>query len=112
MLLNIGCGAVARPDWLNLDRVSLALAYALPRAVNPANACFRSHVLQHLTPTEAAAFIAEQFRVLRPRGVIRVVGACGSRVQRFASFALDVPTANIPPSKLDWLHAEVIKVAA
>ena len=80
MLLNIGCGAVAHPDWLNLDMVPrhpLAVAcdlrHGLPLAANAADACYSAHVLEHLTRAEADPFIAEQFRVLRPSGVIRVV---------------------------------------
>ena len=79
MLINIGCGAAAHPDWLNLDMVPLhPLAVAcdlrrgLPLAANAADACYSSHVLEHLTRAEAEPFIAEQFRVLRPNGVIRV----------------------------------------
>ena len=80
MLLNIGCGAVAHPDWLNLDMaprhplaVACDLRRGLPLASNAADACYSSHVLEHLTRAEADPFIAEQFRVLRPNGVIRVV---------------------------------------
>lgn len=80
MLLNIGCGATAHPDWLNLDMVALHplavvcdLRRGLPLAANAADACYSSHVLEHLTRAEADPFIAEQFRVLRPNGVIRVV---------------------------------------
>jgi len=78
--LNIGCGAVAHPDWLNLDmapRHPLAvvcdLRRGLPLADNAADACYSSHVLEHLTRAEADPFIAEQFRVLRANGVIRIV---------------------------------------
>jgi len=80
VLLNIGCGAVAHPDWVNLDMVPrhpLAVACdlrcGLPLASNAADACYSSHVLEHLTRAEADPFIEEQFRVLRPGGVIRVV---------------------------------------
>ena len=60
MLLNIGCGAVAHPDWLNLDMVPrhpLAVAcdlrHGLPLAANSADACYSAHVLEHLTRAEA-----------------------------------------------------------
>jgi hypothetical protein len=35
--------------------------------------CYSSHVVEHLSPQEASAFFEEQYRVLRPGGVIRVV---------------------------------------
>lgn len=80
MRLNIGCGAVAHPDWLNLDMaprhplaVACDLRRGLPLADNAADACYSSHVLEHLTRAEADPFIAEQFRVLRANGVIRIV---------------------------------------
>jgi len=80
VLLNIGCGAVAHPEWLNLDivprhplAVACDLRRGLPLAADAADACYSSHVLEHLAQAEADPFIAEQFRVLRPSGVIRVV---------------------------------------
>ena len=80
MLLNIGCGAVAHPAWLNLDiapRNALAVACdlrcGLPVGNASCDATYSSHVLEQLSASEAVPFLAEQIRVLRPGGVLRVV---------------------------------------
>ena len=80
MLLNIGCGAVAHPAWLNLDiapQNPLALACdlrrGLPLADGSCDATYSSHVLEHLSASESLPFLAEQHRVLKPGGVLRVV---------------------------------------
>lgn len=80
MLVNIGCGAVAHPSWLNLDMapqhplaVVCDLRSGLPLASASSNATYSSHVIEHLSPSESSPFIKEQFRVLKPGGVLRVV---------------------------------------
>ena len=79
-LVNIGCGKVAHADWLNLDlapqhalAVACDLRRGLPLAADTCDATYSSHVLEHLSAAEANPFIAEQYRVLMPGGVIRVV---------------------------------------
>lgn len=79
-LLNIGCGTSCHPDWVNLDLVAQTpevvahdLTKGLPFPDGSADACYSSHVLEHLRAEEADAFLAEQFRVLKTGGVIRVV---------------------------------------
>lgn len=45
----------------------------LPFATHSIDMCYSSHLLEHLSASEAMAFLAEQRRVLKPQGVIRVV---------------------------------------
>ena len=80
LLVNIGCGQVAHPVWLNLDSYPAApkvlrcdLRSGLPCLAGSVTMCYSSHVVEHLSLQEAAAFLAEQYRVLRPGGIIRVV---------------------------------------
>ena len=40
---------------------------------------FSSHVLEHFEKADARAFLAECYRVLKPGGVLRIVGSLGAR---------------------------------
>jgi SAM-dependent methyltransferase len=80
MLLNVGCGQTFHPEWINVDVVPAApgvrrvdLAHGLPFADRSIDACYCSHVLEHLPPEAAARALAEMFRVLRPGGIVRIV---------------------------------------
>lgn len=80
VMVNIGCGTVYHPEWLNLDVVPasntvryLDVRKGLPIADCEAVACFSSHVIEHLPPATADAFLCEQQRVLKPGGILRVV---------------------------------------
>ncbi|MCA0382639.1 MAG: methyltransferase domain-containing protein [Bacteroidetes bacterium] len=79
-LLNLGCGQRFHPDWMNIDFVSHApevmahdLTTGIPVPDNRADAVYHSHVLEHFSKSNGAAFIQECFRVLKPGGVLRVV---------------------------------------
>jgi predicted SAM-dependent methyltransferase len=79
-LVNVGCGATIHPDWINIDLASRHpavrlhdLRTGLPFADGAVDVCYSSHVLEHLTPNQAGFFVREQFRVLKPGGIIRVV---------------------------------------
>ena len=79
-LVNLGCGAVAHPDWVNLDLQPL-LDYVIPAdflgplpfADNSVDAVYHAHVLEHLSREDGRNFLKESVRVLRPGGVLRVV---------------------------------------
>lgn len=80
MLLNVGCGAVAHPAWLNLDlapqhplAVACDLRAGLPVGSASCDATYSSHVLEHLCAAQAVPFLDEQYRVLKPGGIMRVV---------------------------------------
>jgi predicted SAM-dependent methyltransferase len=79
VFVNIGCGASFHPDWTNLDLVPgdplvqrCDILGPLPFRDSTVDACYSSHVLEHLRKDEANNFIAEQYRVLKQGGVIRV----------------------------------------
>jgi SAM-dependent methyltransferase len=80
VLVNLGCGSVHHPAWLNFDFASrdpavrkADLRRRLPFADGAVDAVYHSHVLEHLDRDDAARFLAENARVLRPGGVLRVV---------------------------------------
>lgn len=78
--LNLGCGSSCHPDWVNLDLVpscpmvkACDLRKGIPYPNGSIDACYSSHVLEHMDAKQGAAFLLEQFRVLRRGGIIRVV---------------------------------------
>jgi SAM-dependent methyltransferase len=78
--LNLGCGSVCHPDWVNLDSiasrpdvVACDLRKPLPFANAVAEACYASHVLEHLSLRDARRFVDECYRVLRSGGILRIV---------------------------------------
>jgi predicted SAM-dependent methyltransferase len=78
-LLNVGCGRCYHDDWTNIDLVASGpqvrqhdLRRGLPYDNGRFDAVYHSHVLEHLTPEDAATLLAECGRVLRPGGVLRV----------------------------------------
>lgn len=79
-LLNIGCGNTFHQDWTNLDFVSTYpevtewdLRKGLPFPNGSFDDCYSSHVLEHLTQTQASGFLSEVHRVLKSGGVVRIV---------------------------------------
>jgi predicted SAM-dependent methyltransferase len=80
VMLNIGCGTTYHPDWINIDYISQSsdviscdLTKGLPFHSNTIAVCYSSHVLEHLRKEEAYFFIKEQKRILKTRGIIRIV---------------------------------------
>lgn len=79
LLVNIGCGSTWHPAWVNLDVRPVSpgirswnVADGLPFADGQVQACYASHVLEHLSRHQARTLLAECWRVLRPGGVLRL----------------------------------------
>jgi predicted SAM-dependent methyltransferase len=79
-LINLGCGNTFHSDWTNLDFVSTSpairewdLRKGLPFLDESFDACYSSHVLEHLTQNEASRLLSEIQRILKPGGVARIV---------------------------------------
>lgn len=77
--LNIGCGSTFHPAWTNVDLASASphvqvhdIRSGLPYSSESFDACYHSHVLEHVTREQAERLISECFRVLAPGGVLRV----------------------------------------
>lgn len=77
--INIGCGEIYHPDWINLDIASdnpLVLAVDITRGLpfnsETVTACYSSHVLEHMDHRAARLMLDECFRVLASGGVLRL----------------------------------------
>jgi predicted SAM-dependent methyltransferase len=55
------------------EKLKVAPATRLPYADGSVDAVYSSHMIEHLDRPDAARFLAEAFRVLRPGGTLRVV---------------------------------------
>ncbi|MDP1946351.1 MAG: methyltransferase domain-containing protein [Nitrospirota bacterium] len=78
--LNIGCGAVWQPDWINLDiQPSVPsvrqwdATQGLPCGDGEVDVCYASHVVEHLHPADAEGLLRQCHRVLKDRGIVRIV---------------------------------------
>lgn len=78
--LNVGCGNKYHNDWVNIDMVSdspyvkkVNLLKGIPFPDDTFDVVYHSQVLEHIPQGNAAAFIQECRRVLKPGGILRVV---------------------------------------
>lgn len=78
--LNIGCGTVCHPDWINLD-IHPSVSYVrqwdatreLPCGDGEVDACYASHVIEHLPHADAEGLLRQSHRVIKDRGIVRIV---------------------------------------
>lgn len=77
--LNLGCGSRYHRDWINIDIAAHGpeviqhdLSRGIPLPDSSCEVVYHSAALEHLRPSDAAAFTAECYRVLRPGGIVRV----------------------------------------
>jgi hypothetical protein len=79
-LLNFGCGSTYHEDWINIDIFSSSpkvqehdIRKSLPYPNEYFDACYSSHVIEHMMKNEAFNVIDECYRILKPHGIIRIV---------------------------------------
>ncbi len=77
--INLGCGFTFNENWVNVDFISTGkdviahnLTKGIPFKDNSFKAAYHSHVLEHFMKVDAEKFISECYRILQPKGVLRV----------------------------------------
>lgn len=77
--VNLGCGDRPLAGWINLDRargpqvdIVWDLRRGLPFPSESCSAIFAEHVIEHLAKSDAENLLKECYRVLQPRGVLRL----------------------------------------
>jgi predicted SAM-dependent methyltransferase len=115
-LLNIGCGSRFHVDWVNIDLapvdpaiIKCDIRKALPFRPNEFDAVYHSHVLEHLPRGEARLFLHECHRLLRPKGLIRVVVPDLEQIARQYLKWLESALRNDPLAEenYDWIMLEL-----
>ena len=117
LVVNIGCGEVFHPDWTNLDVCPSDAAVqrwdirrGFPFGDEKVDACYASHVLEHLARANARQFILECFRVLKPGGIIRLVVPDLEAIARQYLVCLDGADQGAPNAENDyeWIVLEMM----
>ena len=75
--LNVGCGKVKFPDWVNIDiepdaDLVIDVTKGLPFDDNSVDFIYCEHVLEHLTSDEGEKVLREFYRCLKVGGVLRI----------------------------------------
>ena len=116
LYVNLGCGSTFHSDWDNFDLVPvqgvrlLNLLSAFPIEDAAVNACYSSHVLEHLSRSYAPRFLAEIFRVLVPGGIVRIVVPDLEQITRLYLNELDAAAQDLPGAKArhEWMTMELL----
>ncbi len=114
--LNLGCGHRFHLDWENVDFSSTGpgvRAYDLRKGIPYPDATFdvvyHSHLLEHFPKESAPVFLGECHRVLKPRGVIRVVVPDLETIVRLYLEALEKASHGVPglAENYNWMLLEM-----
>lgn len=77
--LNLGCGSRHHPAWINIDIapngpevIQNDLSHGIPLPDSSCDVVYHAAVLEHLRRSDAAVFMTECCRVLKPGGIVRV----------------------------------------
>lgn len=115
-LLNIGCGETVHQKWVNVDIVASApgvhaydVRRGLPFADNIFDACYCSHMLEHVTKDQARVIVGETYRVLKKGGIARFVVPDIEQIVRLYLKCLEGVTSGHGGSEADydWMILEL-----
>lgn len=113
--LNIGCGNRFHPDWFNIDQTSKSpevqvanLEKGIPLPDQSMEVVYHSHVLEHIPKQFVDSFLSENYRVLKPGGICRIVVPDLEQVTREYLNQLDQAILQVPDAaeKYQWITIE------
>ncbi|PSB32753.1 class I SAM-dependent methyltransferase [Chlorogloea sp. CCALA 695] len=114
--LNLGCGSRFHPKWTNIDFdsqakevISCNLSEGIPFPDGFFDLVYHSHLLEHFPKSLAEPFIKECYRVLRPKGILRVVIPDLEQIARLYLTAFE-KVSNSPQewqSNYEWVLLEM-----
>ncbi|KPQ33608.1 MAG: Methyltransferase domain [Phormidesmis priestleyi Ana] len=114
--LNLGCGNRFHTDWINVNFTSpnpVVIAHNLTKDIpfsdNSFDVVYHSHLLEHFPKAEAATFLQECHRVLRPQGILRIAVPDLEQIIRSYLFALEQALDNSleAANNYTWLLLEL-----
>lgn len=116
MMLNIACGARYSNKWINIDFHAdssdvrkVNILSGLPFEDASLDAVYCSHFLEHLSLEQAKKLIREALRILKPKGVFRVVVPDLENICREYLSVIDTSdSSKIDEKKYEWVVTELI----
>ena len=120
-LLNFGCGHTFHRDWINIDLVSASpevqehdIRKNLPYPDEYFDACYSSHVIEHMKKNESARAIAECYRILKPQGIVRIVVPDLESIVRAYLSSLERAVSGVKGAESDynWMTIELLDQVA
>ena len=114
---NLGCGGTYHPDWDNYDFLpasgairKLDLSKTLPFSELTYEACYISHVLEHLPRQRVPSLLAELFAVLKADGILRLVVPDLENIARLYISELEAAAAGDRSAgkRHEWMTLELV----
>lgn len=114
--LNLGCGNRFHPDWENVDFQPAArsvrrhdLRTGIPYPDGAFDVVYHSHVLEHFPKRLALRFLQECHRVLKTRGIVRVIVPDLEQIARLYLEAFEKASRGEAgwPENYDWMVMEM-----
>jgi len=108
--MHLGCGFMYEPGWINVDMLgpktdfAWDLSHPLPIPPDSVDAICHQYVIEYFSLPEALRLTEECRRILRPDGVLRIVGIDGGKSLRLYEQGEDQP-ARIAPTPMLSLNA-------
>ena len=116
-LVNLGCGNVFHPDWLNIDMFPHApsvlvhdLRQGLPEEANDADAIYASHLIEHFERDFVPHFLRLCRKALKPGGLLRIAVPDLEQIVRLYLGNLQKALTGDREAELrrDWMELELL----
>jgi len=114
-MLNVACGGRYHDDWINIDfhsdssKVRQAnLLEGLPFDDGLMDGVYSSHFLEHLSISDGENIVGEMYRVLKEKGVVRIVVPDLENVCREYLTVLDGIGDSDNIRKYEWITVELL----